>query len=106
MNTHMSLEARIQVLEDIESIKKLKYSYAYRMDERDWDGVIDLFAIKGQADWGVYGFCATRKDLESYFRETQPKFFSFHIHMLHNPIINIQGNGATGLMVPDRTRDI
>ena len=44
MDYNTELERRIQVLEDIEAIKRLKAKYWHCVDGKDWDGLGDCLA--------------------------------------------------------------
>ena len=61
------LERRIRILEDIEEIKKLKSTYVYLLDERDWDAVLTCFAEDPKINYGVFGTYEGRKEVEEFF---------------------------------------
>jgi len=90
------LEARIRVLEDIEEIKKLKARYAYCLDERDWDGVVDFFTDDAKVDFGAFGKYEGKKEIEEFFKVTFPPSTAFTLHMIQAPIIEVEGDRAKG----------
>src|SRR5882762_6926176 len=47
-----SLEKRIQALEDIEAIKRLKYRYWRYLDLKQWDELAGLFVLEASASYG------------------------------------------------------
>jgi hypothetical protein len=97
------LEARIRVLEDIEAIRKLKATYCYLCDAglgdpRNRNELIAHFTEHAKVDFGL-GPASTfegRDGLEIFFGQVVPGAVSFCMHMVHNPIIEVDGNRATG----------
>ena len=97
------LEARIRVLEDIEAIRKLKATYcrlcdAGLDDESNRDELLSHFAAEARVDFGLGAASRFegRKGLENFFGEVVPGAVSFCMHMVHNPIIEVHGDHATG----------
>ena len=91
------LERRIQVLEDIEAIKKLKHSYcAYCDDQYDADALADLFVEDAVWDGRERGRNDGREAIRAFFRNA-PNRLPFAIHMVLNPIIEVDGDRATGI---------
>lgn len=97
------LAARIQVLEDIEEIKKLKATYCYlcdtgleKADVRD--ELISHFATDAKVDFGLgpASIYEGHDGLQVFFGQVVPGAVSFCIHMVHNPIIDVHGDRATG----------
>lgn len=95
------LEARIGVLEDIEAIRQLKATYCYLCDglddERNVTELLSIFTDDARLDFGltpsVYEGPAS---LSEFFRSVVPGAVSFCMHMVHNPIITVDGDQATG----------
>jgi len=96
VTTIEELETRIRLLEDIEAIKKLKATYLYLQDARDWQGMANLFADDGLADFGSLGRIEGKAQIAEFYRDVLPRSFSFMAHMGHNPIIEVEGDRATG----------
>ena len=91
------LERRIQVLEDIEAIKKLKHSYcAFCDDQYDADALADLFVEDAVWDGKERGRNEGREAIRSFFKNA-PQRLPFAIHMVLNPIIEVNGDRATGV---------
>ena len=95
----MSLEAierRLKVLEDIEEIKKLKVRYcAYCDDNYNPDGLASLYAEDAVFDRGTQGRLEGKQEIFNHFSR-MPEFFAFAVHMVFNPIIEVDGDTATG----------
>jgi len=98
-----AIEARIQVLEDIESIKKLKASYcswadagivgdASQMDEL----VAHFTDDEPWADFGPFGMHKGKEAVGAFFKEVVASTLSYSAHMVSNPIIEVDGTQATG----------
>ena len=81
---------------DIEQIKQLKHRYCACCDERyDPDGIAALFTEDGVWDGGPFGRAEGREGFREFFREVSNQV-DFANHYVTNPIIEIDGNSATG----------
>jgi limonene-1,2-epoxide hydrolase len=90
------IAARLQRLEDIENIKQLKARYcAFCDDNYNPEGVASLFTEDGVWDGGQLGQAEGRQAIIEFFQRA-PSAFSFAIHHVMNPIIEIQSDTATG----------
>jgi len=90
------LERRLRVLEDIETIKKLKARYcAYCDNNYDADGIAALFTEEAVWDGGNFGRYEGREAIRTFFRGA-PRIFPFAIHQVMNPIIEVEGEQAKG----------
>ena len=94
--SQQDLERRIQMLEDIEEIKRLKHRYcAYCDDSYDADGIASLFTEDAVWDGGMRGKNEGREAIRSFFQNA-PQRLPFAIHMVLNPIIEVIGDTAKG----------
>ena len=94
--TMEDLERRIRVMEDIEEIKRLKARYcAYCDDSYDADGIAGLFTEDAVWDGGMRGKAEGREGIRDFFVRA-PQRLPFAIHMVMNPIIDVDGDNATG----------
>lgn len=90
------LEKRLKVLEDIEEIKRLKARYcAYCDDNYNADGIASLFTEDAVWDGGMRGKAEGREGIRSFFIRA-PQRLSFAVHMVLNPIIEVDGDMAKG----------
>ena len=84
----MSLEQRIQRLEDIAAIEKFKAEYALRTDLGRGD-VMELFADDAVLDAGPgFGVCTTKEEIANFYRNL-PINLPFCLHHIYNPSITI-----------------
>lgn len=90
----MNLEATVRELADLEAIRDLARRYAHYVWQRDASGAIGLFAEDGEMDTGDRPPIQGRKALlEAY----EAMFASAEFHpMVHNHVIDLRGDGATG----------
>jgi len=98
-----TLEARIRTLEDMEEIRKLKATYCFLCDaglddERNRDALISHFTDDARVDFGLgpASQFEGREGLEVFFGQVVPGAISFCMHMVHNAIIEVDGDRATG----------
>lgn len=90
------LSARIRRLEDIEAIKTLKRRYAALLDDNyDADGCAQLFAEDAVWDGGSFGRHEGREAIREFFA-SMPQMVDWSCHYLLNPIIEVDGDTATG----------
>ena len=90
------LERRIKVLEDVEEIKRLKHHYCAVCDDNyDADAIASLFTEDAVWDGGLWGKFEGREAIRGFFLEA-PQILPFAIHMVLNPIIEVNGDSAKG----------
>jgi hypothetical protein len=96
----MTVEQRLQILEDIQAITELKASYCNAADggwdrpSHDADKVASLFVEGGVWDAGEIGRGEGREAIRALFNGF--KRFPFAFHRVSNPVIKVQGDTATG----------
>ena len=98
-----TVEERIQTLEDMESIKKLKASYCYWVDAgiagdaSQMDELIAHFTDdEPWADFGPFGVHKGKEAVAAFFREVVAGTLSYSAHMVSNPIIEVDGSKGKG----------
>jgi hypothetical protein len=96
----MTIEQRLQVLEDTLEITHLKASYLSAADcgwqkpSCDAEAVASLFIADGVWDCGSYGRAAGRDQIRAHFKSFDRITFDFHL--VGNPVIKVSGDTATG----------
>lgn len=94
----LELEQRLNQLEDIEAIKKLKYTYALCLDEGyDGDKVAELFVEDGL--WSISGVGGTAKGKEGIRQHTNNlgRDIRWGQHNILAPVIEIAPDGLSAV---------
>ncbi|MGR8949460.1 MAG: nuclear transport factor 2 family protein [Gammaproteobacteria bacterium] len=87
---------KIQWLFDVESIKQLKHRYCAFCDEQyNPDGIAGLFTEDGVWDGAAFGRAEGREAIRKFFSDVRSQI-EFANHYVTNPIIEINGDTATG----------
>ena len=89
------LEKRIQILEDIEAIKRLKSRYSQVVDKFRPGGVEELVTEDVVFDFGPLGEIKGRKAIADFFQK-YPEIRPFSIHYFSQPEITVDGDVAYG----------
>ena len=90
------IERRLQALEDIEAIKKLKIRYCHCADAQDYPGFASLFTEDAVWEGGAFGHAEGRKAIEEFLRGVQAQSLPFALHYVMNATIEVTGNTAVG----------
>lgn len=89
MTEHGGLEARIQALEDTESIKKVKAKYWRCIDRKLWDELADCFIADARADYGPNMKFESGEAIVKFLKDTLGGENVTTTHGGHNPEIEI-----------------
>lgn len=92
----MNVDERLTRLEHREAIKELRATYCYRIDARDWDGYADLFTEDAHLSFGPVGEFDGREEVREFAEHVVGAEHPFLSHMIHNPVIDVDGDAATG----------
>jgi hypothetical protein len=91
------LRAAVGELRDIEAIKTLKARYCHLVDAGRWDELAELWTEDATCDYGFFGAYDGRDEIVNrFFRELVASASSFNAHMVHNPLIELDGDRAKG----------
>lgn len=93
-----TIEQRLQLLEDVEAIRRLKITYAQRCDDDyDPEGLAALFTEDGVWDGGPHGVARGRDEIRALWEATRANA-SFAVHYITNHVVDIDpsGDSATG----------
>ena len=89
------MEKRLQTLEDVESIKKLKARYWYCVDNKEWDGIAACYAEDAEFECPRLGKLEGGRIIAGVLRKVMKNIQTAHHG--HCPEIEITGEGtATG----------
>jgi hypothetical protein len=95
----MNIEERLQNLEDIVEITRLKARYCDAVDcgwdrpLNDANGVASLFTPDGVWEAGKYGRAEGREAIRELFKTS---LYPFAFHRISNPSVKVDGDTATG----------
>lgn len=90
----MSIEERIQRLEDIEAIRQLQAKYQRCLDTRDFDGIGECFADDVQSAYGNGSMSYDGKEaVLGFLRKVMTKYIP-STHLIHGGEIEVEGNAA------------
>jgi uncharacterized protein (TIGR02246 family) len=92
-----ALAARIDRLESIEAIRQLKARYcAICDDDHDPDRVVGLFSSDGEWEGRGIGHARGHAEIRELFLGFQ-RAISYSQHMVMNPIVDVDGDRASGI---------
>ena len=90
------LEKTVRRLADIEDIKQLKARYASACDDHyNPDKLAALFTEDAIWDGSILGYAEGRTGIHEFFAASSA-LVPFAVHQISNPIIEIDGDTATG----------
>lgn len=92
----MTLEQRIQRLEDIEAIRYLQAKYQRSLDTRDFNGIAECFADDVVSAYGNGEMSFEGKDAVLGFLMKSMSVDMPSAHMIHGGEIDVDGDCATG----------
>jgi ketosteroid isomerase-like protein len=92
----MDLERRVESLESERAIRDRKREYCYRIDDRDWAGLVDLFTPDASLDYGGMGEFEGHDGVREFGEEYVAEYLEATAHALQNGRIEVDGNTATG----------
>lgn len=91
-----ALTKDVQKLLDKDAIKELWYNSCYLVDEGDLDGVMESFTRDAVMDAGTFGRAKGRDAIREMLKSMLSEELLFTRHMVHNPVIQIEGEQAGG----------
>jgi len=96
MPDNLSLEQAVQRLVDIEEIKQLKARYALACDD-DYnpDTLAEMFTEDATWNGGFMGQAEGKENIRAFFAGASD-LVAFAVHGVGNPLIEINGDTATG----------
>lgn len=94
----------IEDLLDIERIKRVKYAYFRCLDQKDWDGLADLFTEDATASYsgGRYSY-EGREEIVGFIERNMGREAFHSSHRVHHPEIDVDGDSADGTWAMDDT---
>jgi hypothetical protein len=91
------LRAQLRNLHDLEEIRTLKARYCHLVDARRWEELEALWTDDATCDYGFFGRYEGRREIiDKFFVELVDAASAFMVHMVHNPIVEVRGDEASG----------
>jgi hypothetical protein len=103
MPTTHDIAERLEILEDLESIRKLKALYCHLVDAavagdlQKWDEFMNYFLEDAWIDFEGFGRHEGKEAVERFYRDFVGSAFSYSAHMVSNPLIEVGGPNANGM---------
>jgi hypothetical protein len=94
-NERITIEERVQRMEDLEEIHHLFTSYAQYLDHANYDAYADLFAVGGQLDLGLAGQATGRAAIRALIEKLVGHRTAPVRHVISSPVIRLNGARAT-----------
>ena len=92
----MALEERVQRLEAQAAIRDLRYEYCYSVDDRDWNGLVDLFTTDASLEYSGIGSFEGHDGVREFANEYVSETLEATTHAVTNGQIEVDGDTATG----------
>jgi len=96
MDGNIISTSAIQKLLDKDTIKDLWYRNCYLIDQGEVDRVIETFTEDATMDTGSFGSAEGRNAIQDMLKELFAKELLFTRHMVHMPLLEIDGDEAVG----------
>lgn len=93
------LEKRVRLLEDIEAIRDLHHEYVFKLNNRQWDEIVDCFTEDATANIGHHGLRRGRVEITRLFKERIANMNVSKVrdaHFVATPVISVDGDKAKG----------
>src|SRR5271156_2655584 len=95
-----ALDKRIQALEDMEAIRRLRMMYHHFTNEGMFDQISSLFTDDGKLDFGYVAKAQGREEIHEVFLRV-PRNLALVKQFIHNHIVDVDGDRATGISYLD-----
>src|SRR5271156_6309696 len=95
-----ALDKRIQALEDMEAIRRLRMMYHHFTNEGMFDQISSLFTDDGKLDFGYVAKAQGREEIHEVFLRV-PRNLDLVKQFIHNHIVDVDGDAAMGISYLD-----
>jgi ketosteroid isomerase-like protein len=92
-----ALEAEVRALKDRAEIQELRFRYHVAVNEKRLEAITDLFTSDGGIDFGDLGRAVGHEQIDAFFARTLSDPASFVKQFIHNHVVEVDGDRATGL---------
>ena len=97
------LEAKVQELEDAAAIKELRFRFHECVNEKRPEGMGALFSNEAELNYAHLGSVKGREKIVKFFQKGLSDLVPFVKQYLHNHVVQVQGNTATGFSYLEAT---
>lgn len=97
------LEAKIQELEDRSAIQTLRFRFHECVNEKRPEAIGDLFSNNAELNYAHLGQVTGREKITKFFEKGLSELVPFVKQYLHNHIVTVKGDSATGLSYLEAT---
>jgi len=94
-NEPITIEERVQRMEDLEEIRHLFTTYAQYLDHANYAAYAELFALSGQLDLGPAGQATGRAAIRALIEKLLQHRSAPVRHIISSPVIRLNGARAT-----------
>lgn len=93
------LKRRVEVLEDMEEIKRLHRDYIYWLCEKNWDRMLECFVEDVEAEIMGDRFQG-KAEIERFFKNVLQERISLKDgHIVSQPVLSVRGEEASGYWI-------
>lgn len=97
------LEAKVQELEDLGAIRMLRFRFHECVNEKRPENMADLFSAEAELDYSHLGTAKGREKIVRFFQKGLSDLVPFVKQYLHNHVVQVQGDNASGLSYLEAT---
>lgn len=97
------LEAKVQELEDLAAIRTLRFRFHECVNETRPEGMADLFSTEAELNYSHLGTVKGREKIVRFFQKGLSELVPFVKQYLHNHVVQVQGNSASGFSYLEAT---
>jgi len=97
------LEAKVQELEDRSAIQTLRFRFHENVNEKRPEAIGELFSHDAELNYAHLGQVTGREKITKFFQKGLSELVPFVKQYLHNHVVTINGNSATGLSYLEAT---
>lgn len=91
------LEKRVALLDDIETIRRLRMTYHTYVNENRWGDIADLFTEDASIDMGYVAMMKGREDINKQMVDI-PNHTNLLKHFIHGHVVDVDGDTASGYL--------
>lgn len=91
------LEKKVELLDDIEALRRLRMTYHSYINDERWADIADLFTEDASIDFGYVAIMKGREDIIEQFVDI-PNHTEMLKQFIHNHVVDVDGDTAKGFL--------